>query len=631
MGNKPDIEPELLSSFVDDSLEALQTFERSTLALRAENAEEALQDLFRTAHNLKGASMCIGLESFGDFIHIVEDVIQFMINGAVELDEKVISILMAAHSCMNTWVRTLVSNPSHTPVMGTILKDLRSIGRVPQGAETTERESPPEKTMVTSSRLDEEGESDQEEEEEEDLEALFQMHKKIYQEEQQAKQSKARGSQSDGTRGRNNGDMAPFSPKRGRSQSSTGGQSGRSHETLRISAQKLDELVQLISELSIHQGMVQEARKHDELGSKSTARALQLSYKLVKDIHSKALELRMQPLTGLMQKLERTATDLATMQGKQIKVVLEGVDVQLDKSVIEKISDPLVHVIRNSVDHGVEPPSRRLAQGKPAEATVKIAAIQDAVGVSIVVSDDGYGMNDRNIFEAAVKKGVISPDAQLTSDQIKRLIFVQGISTATKLTEISGRGVGMDIVLRTVESLRGRIDVASILGQGTSLSITLPTSLSIIDALVVKVQDCRYAVPMHELTEIIDLSRYPLEATGHGGLMISLRGEVVPIETLADYMATPGFYQPSLKNGARRETLGCPALLVREGAQAIAFAIDKVVSQQQIVVRPLSEQFEGLQGFRGCTILGDGEPGVILSLPELAKAYFSAVGGGSIS
>jgi two-component system chemotaxis sensor kinase CheA len=377
--------------------------------------------------------------------------------------------------------------------------------------------------------------------------------------------------------------------------------------------------------------MIQEARKRDELPSKSTARALQLSHKLVKDIHSKALELRMQPLTGLMQKLERTATDLATMQGKQIRVVLEGTDVQLDKSVIEKISDPLVHVIRNAVDHGIEQPSRRVAHGKPAEATIAIAAIQDAVGVSIVVSDDGQGMNDKNIFTAAVKKGIVAADAQLTSDQIKRLIFVQGISTAAKLTEISGRGVGMDIVLRTVESLRGRIDISSKLGEGTSMTITLPTSLSIIDALVVKIQDSRYAVPMHELTEIIDLSRYPLEATGQGGFMISLRGEVVPIEALADYMATPGLYHLGQKPEDRRQKFGCPALLVREGAQAIAFAIDKVVSQQQIVVRPLSEQFEGLQGFRGCTILGDGEPGVILSLPELAKAYFTAVGGASIT
>jgi two-component system chemotaxis sensor kinase CheA len=617
MGINIDIDQELLASFVDDAAEALQTFERSVLALRSDERDEALQDLFRTAHNLKGASMCIGFESFGDFIHSVEDVIQCIINGSVETDEKVVSTLLAAHGCMNTWVRTLISNPSFTPVMGTILKDLRAIGK---GTSSSTHEAvAPSAPSPAAAEPDDSGE-------EEDLEALFQMHRKIYEEERKAKadappppKAEIRDATPAGV---------PSSDEKPRSKAAQGSQAARSHETLRISAHKLDELIQLISELSIHQGIVQEARKHEDAISKSTARALQLSHKLVKDIHSKALELRMQPLTGLMQKLERNVIDLANMQGKQIRVVIEGSDVQLDKTIIEKISDPLVHVIRNSVDHGVEPPSRRVAQGKPAEATIKISAIQDAIGVSIVVADDGKGMDDQVIFAAAVKKGLVSADAQLTSDQIRRLIFVQGVSTASKLTEISGRGVGMDIVLRTVQSLRGRIDIESELGKGTAIAMTIPTSLSIIDALVVKVHDSRYAVPMHELTEIIDLSRYPIETTGKGGFMISLRGEVVPVETLADYMPNPGFLYSSPHMVDSKGRFGCPALLVRDGPQSIAFAIDKVVSQQQVVVRPLSDHLDGLQGFRGCTILGDGEPGVILSLPELAKTYFTAVGGG---
>jgi len=291
------------------------------------------------------------------------------------------------------------------------------------------------------------------------------------------------------------------------------------------------------------------------------------------------------------------------------------------------MSDPLVHVIRNAVDHGIEPASEREAAGKPAEATLKISAIQDAGAVSIVVSDDGRGMDDRAIFAAAVKKGIVSPDAHLSSDQIKRLIFVQGISTAPKLTEISGRGVGMDIVMRTVQSLRGSIRIASTLGSGTTLGITLPTSLSIIDALVVRVQEARYAVPMNELTEIIDLSRHPVESTGNGGLILSLRGEVVPVEALADYMPTPTMQRVAGRFIVAGQTNRFPALLVRDAGQSVAFAIDTIVSQQQIVVRPLSDQLEGLQGLRGCTILGDGEPGIILSLPDLARTYFSSVGG----
>lgn len=618
MGKNLDLDQELLCSFVDDVLDALQGFEKSILLLRNPPYDDALQDLFRTAHNLKGASMCIGLESLGDFIHSVEDVIQCMINGVVVPEEHVIKSLLSAQSCMSTWARTLLSNPTYTPAMGPILKDLQAIGSDKMAGVRGKGSMASPHDATHGGDLSNSGE-------EEDLDALFKVHRKIYQQQRlnpsASKTIKSAQSAGDASETKESEQEL----LKGKSKQ---GAQGRSHETLRISAQKLDELIQLMSELSIHQGIIQEARKNHDLQSKSSLHALQLSQKLVKEVHSKAIELRMQPLSGLMQKLERNAIDLALMQGKQIKFVIEGGDVQLDKSVIEKISDPLVHVIRNSVDHGIEVPARRVALGKPAEATIKIAAHQDAVGVSIVVSDDGQGMNDKVIFAAAVKKGIVKPEAQLTSDQIRRLIFVQGVSTASKLTEISGRGVGMDIVMRTVQSLRGRIDLHSTLGQGTAISFTLPTSLSIIDALVVKVNEARYAVPMHELTEIIDLSSYSMESTGQGGFMISLRGEVVPVETLADYMPTPGFLRASPAVLNARNGQGCPALLVRDGIQSIAFAIDKVVSQQQVVVRPFSDQLDGLQGFRGCTILGDGEPGVILSLPELARTYFSLIGDG---
>jgi two-component system chemotaxis sensor kinase CheA len=459
---------------------------------------------------------------------------------------------------------------------------------------------------------------------EEDLQELFQIHRKIYEDDLRAREERE---EREGLQPRTSA-MSPQSSEDPATSLEAKRQraSARTQETLRVSATKLDELVQLISELSIHQGILREARREDPLVSTAAARALQLSCTLVQEIHAKALELRMQPFSGLMQKLERNAIDLATMQGKQINVVLEGSDVQFDKTVLDKISDPLVHVIRNAIDHGVEYPSQREEAGKPVEATLKISAIQGAGTVSIVVSDDGRGMNDEAIFAAAVRKGIVAPETRLNSLQIKRLIFIQGISTAPRLTEISGRGVGMDIVMRTIQSLRGAIEIESERGKGTTLTITLPTSLSIVDALVVRVQEAQYAVPINELTEVIDLSRHPIEGTGKGGFIMSHRGEVIPVEALADYM-------PALSPGQIKDTLlvaghnnRCPALLVRDGDQIVAFAIDRIVSKQQVVVRPLSDKLDGLLGLRGCTIFGDGEPGVILSLPELARTYFSNTG-----
>lgn len=612
MGTTIEIDRDLIESFVDDATEALHAFEVATVALRAGQTSETLEELFCVAHNLKGASMCIGIEPFGDFMHRVEDVIQSMINGGVPQSERVVQVLLAAQRCMLNWVGSLLANPNFVPETAPVLRDLESLVEQPNSVPLTQ-----EVIAEVTAR------SDSDDEDEEDLQALFEMHRKIYEDDLRAKEEReglsGEGGRVDMTDGIGEG-RRRFSSRHGHA-------ARRSQETLRISAQKLDELVQLISELSIHQGIIQEARRGDEIPTKAAAHALHLSHKLVKEIHAKALELRMQPLSGLLQKLERNALDLAVMQGKRVRIVLEGSDVQFDKTVLDKMSDPLVHVIRNAVDHGIELPEQRESEGKPAEATLKISAIQDAGAVSILVSDDGRGMDDRAIFAVAVRKGIISPDAQLSSDQIKKLIFIQGISTAPKLTEISGRGVGMDIVMRTVQSLRGRIDIASVLGKGTTLTITLPTSLSIIDALVVRVQDARYAVPMSELTEIIDLSRYPIERTGKGGFILSLRGEIVPVEALADYMPTPNARHLQGRFLVAGQCNRVPALLVRDAGQSVAFAIDRIVSQQQVVVRPLSEQLDGLQGLRGCTILGDGEPGVILSLPELARTYFSSAGG----
>ncbi|MEY4669137.1 MAG: hypothetical protein RL518_1836 [Pseudomonadota bacterium] len=604
------IDREILESFVDDALEALRTFETASRALETGQTSKILEDLFCVAHNLKGAAMCIGIEPFGDFVHRVEDIIQHMINGAIPQNDRTSHVFLAAHGCMTNWVNALASNPYFVPNVSAILKDLQSLiapGLAPSGAGALSAQQ------------------GQDEEDEVELQALFDVHRRIYEEDMRARDAREREAKSDsGTLAGNPHRVDEVSP---RFNPKNGNGAPRAQDILRISAQKLDELVQLIGELSIHQGIVQQCRREAVDPSPASAHALQLSYKLVKEIHTKALELRMQPLSTLMMKLERNALDLARMQGKKVKIIIEGSDVQLDKTVLDKMSDPLVHVIRNAVDHGIESPAQRQSEGKPAEATLKITALQEAGSVSILVSDDGKGMNDEAIFAAAVRKGIVSEDVQLTSEEIRNLIFVQGISTAPRVTEISGRGVGMDIVMRIVKSLRGNIGIESKLGKGTTLTIMLPTSLSIIDALVVGVDDARYAVPMNELTEIIDLSRYPVESAGKGGFIVSHRGEVVPVEALVHYMPTASpRHAPDTLLVVGKENK-CPALLVRDADKCVAFAIDRIVAQQQIVVRPLSDQLDGLLGLQGCTILGDGEPGVILSLPELARVYFSSVGG----
>ena len=219
----------------------------------------------------------------------------------------------------------------------------------------------------------------------------------------------------------------------------------------------------------------------------------------------------------------------------------------------------------------------------------------------------------------AIEKGLIKESDSLSEKEIQNLIFLPGFSTAEKITDISGRGVGMDVVLRAVQTLHGTIEVASTEGKGTTFSVTLPTSVSIIDGLVVKVNDLRYVVSMHELTEIIDLSNYSIEYTGQKGKMLSLRGGVIPLTSLRTFVDTG--YEATPQNDLHDRSV--PALIVRNGTNTIAFEIDGVLGQQSVVVRPLNEQLGTLPTFSGSTVLGDGEPGMILNLSEIARSYFN--------
>jgi two-component system chemotaxis sensor kinase CheA len=397
---------------------------------------------------------------------------------------------------------------------------------------------------------------------------------------------------------------------------------GKSDETIRISASKLDELIQLVGELAIHAAIITESRRNDGLNTKACLHAIGLSAKITKDLHGKALSLRMQPVQGLFQRVERVIKDVARSQGKRVQVIVEGGDVELDKQVIEEIIDPLVHMVRNSVDHGLETPEVRRESGKPETGKILLQAVHDAAGVTVVLHDDGRGLNTVKIREKAIERGLMSATTTLQNKQIWQMIFEPGFSTADQVTEISGRGVGMDVVQKAVQSLGGSIDVESVEGKGTKFLISLPTSVSVIDALVIKMGDMRYAIPMGELDEIIDLAHYDQELSGDHTTVIKIRGNVVPVQSLKTYL--------NVKPRSGHDVVDAriphvPAVISRTTMGTVAFEVDQVIAQQAVVVRPLSKQLEGLMGISGCTILGDGEPGMIVSLQEISRRFLQSL------
>jgi two-component system chemotaxis sensor kinase CheA len=321
----------------------------------------------------------------------------------------------------------------------------------------------------------------------------------------------------------------------------------------------------------------------------------------------------MQPISNVFQKLERNILDLSKTLNKEVKVELCGSDVELDKTVIERIADPLMHIVRNAIDHGIEDAVARKSTAKPAIGTIQITATKDTFGVEIHIRDDGRGLAVERILAKAKEKGLVKADATLTKEQIFQLIFLPSFSTAEKVTDVSGRGVGMDVVMQSLRDLQGSIRIDSDVGVGTSFYITLPTSVSIIDGMLIVLDGQKYVVPVTAIEEVIDLKSY-LGAGHHG--MFNLRDQVIPVESMAKVISQRG-----LSKAHKSDAL----LICKHGDQRLAFTVDAVLDQQQVVIRPLNENIDGVFGLLGGTILGDGEPSLILDVPAMAEKYISSI------
>ncbi len=590
MSNEIDLE--LLTCFIDETIDSLALWERCCFDLESKGGSpETFNALFRAAHNIKGASRAVGLIDYGEFVHKIEDVIQSLQKGITAPDSSVITFLLQAQATLLDWAEHLRDDQSYIPeTQHLVALSLKLLGK----KELVLEPSHSEKQIASENT--------------ENISSPEELDRLIAEMQQQMTITEEPLSS-----------PAPVeSETKSKTASADAKLTSKSDETIRVAASKLDELIQSIGELSIHQAIVAEAQRTGTMNSKISANALALSQKISKELHNKALSLRMQPVQGLFQRLERVIRDVARAQTKNIQVNHIGTEVELDKTVIERITDPLIHVVRNAVDHGVETVEQRAASEKASPAILTLTAQQDATDVCITISDDGRGIDPERVRNKAIEKGLISRDANLTKEELINLIFLPGFSTAEKVTDISGRGVGMDVVMKAIQALQGSIQVSSELGKGSSFTMRLPMSLSIVDALVVRVDEIKYAVAMHELTEIIDLSGMHIEPTGQDGQMLDLRGQIIPVARLGKFLTQ----QKTFKNIVNKA--GRPALLIKETRGTVAFEIDRIMGQQQIVVRPLGEKLAGLDEFSGCTILGDGEPGMILSLNNLARSYFNS-------
>ncbi|MDB6100725.1 MAG: chemotaxis protein CheA [Gammaproteobacteria bacterium] len=383
--------------------------------------------------------------------------------------------------------------------------------------------------------------------------------------------------------------------------------------SIRVSVEKIDELMNTVGELVITQAML------SQLGSKlegPTAEKLrgglaQLERNM-RELQESVMRVRMLPINVVFSRFPRMVRDLAQRLGKQVELKLTGEQTELDKTVLEKIGDPLVHLVRNSIDHGIEAPDKRTAAGKPAAGTVHLDACHRGGNIAVEVSDDGGGLDKDRILAKARDRGLVGPNDVLTDEQIYDLIFLPGFSTAEKTTDVSGRGVGMDVVRRNIKELGGKIELRSEHGQGSKTIITLPLTLAIVDGQSVSVGSETYIVPLISIVESMQLKAADVSRLSGRGEVFSFRGFYLPIVRLYEVFGV----EPHTKVLDE----GLVVVAEGEGHQRIGLFVDDLLGQQQVVIKSLEANYGHVEGVSGATILGDGSVALILDIPGLIRA-----------
>lgn len=374
---------------------------------------------------------------------------------------------------------------------------------------------------------------------------------------------------------------------------------------VRVPSDRLDRLVGLVGELVMNQSRLSQIASAG--GDPNLNGPVEELERLVADLRDTVLGIRMMPIGTTFNRYKRLVHDLSAGLGKEIQLVTAGGETELDKTVLDQLGDPLVHLIRNSIDHGIEPVEDRLAAGKPSHGTVSLTAAHTGSNVVVTIQDDGRGLDVNRILSKAVEKQLVALDANLTREEIYNLIFLPGFSTATQVTSVSGRGVGMDVVRRQIDVLRGSITVQSEPGRGTTILLTLPLTLAIIDGLLVEVGSTQFILPMSAVAENVDLPR-ETRSRNNGRNLVAVRGELIPYLRLRDDFGIIGGELETEK-----------IVIVLQGGERIGLVVDRVLGSHQTVIQSLGRFYRGVEIVSGATIMGDGSVGLILDIAGVLR------------
>ena len=381
--------------------------------------------------------------------------------------------------------------------------------------------------------------------------------------------------------------------------------------SIRVGVDKVDNLINLVGELVITQSMLSELGNDFQMDKIDRLKSgLEQLLQNTKEMQESVMRIRMLPISFAFNRFPRLVHDLAIKTGKAMELVIKGEQTELDKTVMEQIGDPLVHLVRNAVDHGIEPAEVRLANGKPEKGTISLDAYHQGGNIVIEISDDGGGINRKKVFDKAIEKGIVDPNVTLTDSQVFDLLFEPGFSTADQVTDISGRGVGMDVVKRNIQSLGGRIQVESTAGKGSCFKVNLPLTLAILDGQLVKVGSETYIIPLISIVESLQVDNELINRVSGDMALYRLRDENVPILPVYQMFGLTTEYT-NIDNAL--------LVVVEADGQKVGLMVDHLLAQQQVVIKSLKENYQQVIGISGATILGDGSVAMILDIPGIIQ------------
>ncbi len=538
----------VLASFVVESEEGLDLMDQVLVQMESSPSDpELLHSIFRVAHTIKGNATSLGLNDLAGFAHVVEDLLDVFREQQVLPTADLISLLLKA------------------------VDELRSM----VAAATTGSRA--HNAPLTS--------------------AQQALRKEIAQEVE--KRSKTVGESSEVAENSGATVKVDAAPNTG-------------HRTLRADVEKLDHMLNLTGEIVIAQGRLR--RMIEKLGTEQGSAILEMhreAERLYMDLQNEVMSIRMVPIGPLFRQFVRSVRDMAKSHGKLARLEVIGGDVEVDTTVLELLKDPLLHLVRNAVDHGLEKPAVRKSQGKNPSGLIRLTAGHSGGNIIVTLQDDGAGFDRARILEKARRLGLVSGKDDIRDDELFGLVFHAGFTTAESVTDLSGRGVGLDVVRRNIDALRGTVDIASTHSKGTTITIRLPLTLAIIEGFSVKVGNETFVVPLEHVTECIELPAGQCNSEESG--ILSLRGNAIPYVRLRRMFSLSGA-------APKRENI----VVVKMNEFHAGIAVDELLGGMQTVVKPLGKALRGIPGIAGSTVLGDGRVGLIIDVPSLLRGVMQS-------